>query len=210
MEGYEGYGFDARTRKTWKTFPSKVQECLHEKILIPHFLDPEGRRDGCHNGLFHGEIDGVIRQDDIQNGIFRDGEFLISNHSDELTPWTPLLAALTPNSGFLAIPCCEHDFSGAKVSGGLAKVARSECIQGRYAVYCEWICQISRAMGWIVEKEMLRIPSTRNMGIIGRKIDSVKDREKALALISEFGGKSGYHGFIDKALSLKDRVHRSH
>jgi len=187
MEGHEGYGFDARKRKSWTTFPSQVQERLLEKVLIPHFI----------------QSDSPV-EDGIHNGIFKDGEFLISNHADQLTPWTPLLAALTPNSGFLAIPCCEQDFSGCKVSGGLLKLSPlKEGNRGRYTSYCEWISQISKAMGWSVEKEMLRIPSTRNTGIAGRKIDFVKDKEKALEIIKEFGGDNGYRGFIERALKLK-------
>jgi len=189
MEGYEGYGFDARKRKSWTTFPEHVQQCLHEKFLIPQ------------------SIDATISGDGIHNGVFEDGTFLISNHSDELTPWTPLLAALTPEAGFLAIPCCEYDFSGVKANGGLLPSLQStEGIQGRYAMYCEWISLIARAMGWIVEREMLRIPSTRNVGIVGRKIDGVKDKELTLEVIKEFGGKAGYRGFITRALALKDKV----
>jgi tRNASer (uridine44-2'-O)-methyltransferase len=46
-------------------------------------------------------------------GMFHNGEFIISNHADELTPWTPLLAFLS-GSAFVAIPCCSHDLSGAR------------------------------------------------------------------------------------------------
>lgn len=193
MEGYEGYGFDARRRKSWDTFPSHVQDKLHEKILIPQFLSSSYTGDSIHDGNFE------------------DGVFLISNHSDELTPWTPILAALTYNSGFLAIPCCEHDFSGVKSGGGVIKPSSSaEGVHGRYAMYCEWVSEISRSMGWTVEREMLRIPSTRNVGIVGRKIDSQKDKEKALRIIQELGGHNGVNGFIDRALGLKDKVHRGH
>ena len=193
MEGYEGYGFDARRRKSWAIFPQHVQDRLHEKILIPRFLEH-------------------VSSEEIHDGIFDDGTFLISNHADELTPYTPLLAALTPCSGFLAIPCCEHDFSGAKVSSGLLKKGNGEDAvgQGRYGMYCNWICEIARQMGWAVEKEMLRIPSTRNVGIVGRQINSQPDKEKVLEVIREMGGKNGYEGFVARARGLKDTVHKGH
>lgn len=35
MEGYKGWGFDARRRKTWSIFPEWVQENLEEAIYIP-------------------------------------------------------------------------------------------------------------------------------------------------------------------------------
>jgi tRNASer (uridine44-2'-O)-methyltransferase len=186
MEGYEGNGFDARRRKSWTIFPQHVQDRLFERILIPHFL-AEATTENCHNGKFD------------------DGTFLISNHADELTPYTPILAALTPNSGFLAIPCCEHDFSGAKVAGPLLKPVKDI---GKYGMYCEWICKISREMGWAVETEMLRIPSTRNVGIVGRHINCQGSKEMALEVIKKIGGQNGYEGFVERAKGLKDRIHR--
>ena len=193
MEGYEGYGFDARRRKSWRIFPQRVQDRLHEKILIPRFLE-DGFGEGIHDGTFD------------------HGSFLISNHADELTPYTPLLAALTPDAGFLAIPCCKHDSSGAKVSSGLLKNGNGKdgTGQGRYGMYCNWICEIARQIGWTVEKEMLRIPSTRNVGIVGRQIASQGDKEKALEIVREMGGKNGYEGFVERARGLKDRVQRGH
>ena len=188
MEGYEGYGFDARRRKSWTIFPQHVQDRLFEKILVPHFL-AETSGGGYHDG------------------VFDDGTFLISNHADELTPYTPLLAALTPNSGFLAIPCCEHDFSGAKAGGELLNPKKDT---GKYGMYCEWICEIARQMGWTVEREMLRIPSTRNVGIVGRQINCHGTKEKALEVIRNVGGRNGCEGFVDRAKGLKDRVHRGH
>ena len=201
MEGYEGYGFDIRKRKSWKIFPEPVQKRLLERILIPHFLTQAED--------VHGE--------NIHDGKFEEGTFLISNHADELIPYTPLLAALTPGSSFLAIPCCEHDFSGSKSGGGTlattkATVMNSAIVTGRYGIYCEWISQIAKEMGWIVEREMLRIPSTRNVGIIGRKIDEsmVMNKELALYVIARLGGKNGVQGFVERALGLKEKVHGGH
>ena len=193
MEGYEGHGFDARRRKSWNIFPQHVQDRLCEKILIPGFLED-------------------VSGEGIHDGVFDEGTFLISNHADELTPYTPLLAALTPDSGFLAIPCCEHDFSGAKIGGGMLKkgIGEDGSGQGRYGLYCEWICEITRRMGWTVEREMLRIPSTRNVGIVGRQINGQRDKVKALEIIWQLGGKNGYEGFVDRATGLKNKIHRAH
>jgi tRNASer (uridine44-2'-O)-methyltransferase len=198
MEGYEGQGFDARCRKSWNIFPEHVQRNLSEKILIPHFLED-------------------VPGENIHNGIFEDGTFLISNHADELTPYTPLLAALTPGSGFLAIPCCEHDFSGAKAPGGLLRPSKQKSDkgdvgQGRYGMYCAWISEIAKEMGWVVEREMLRIPSTRNVGIVGRYLEGRGhgDKELALDVIHRLGGPNGFQGFIERATGLKQKVHRGH
>ncbi|KAJ5663145.1 hypothetical protein N7507_003876 [Penicillium longicatenatum] len=102
MEGYSGCGYDARRRQTWSIFPTSVQERLMEKIYIPKpFADSIGTYDM-----------GV----DIHTGDFSPGTFIISNHADELTVWTPLMSALAcPASPlpFLAIPCCSHSLSGS-------------------------------------------------------------------------------------------------
>ena len=39
-------------------------------------------------------------------------DWLIGNHSDELTPWIPVMAARTSLScNFFLLPCCTHDFT---------------------------------------------------------------------------------------------------
>ena len=38
-------------------------------------------------------------------------DWLIGNHSDELTPWIPVMAAATgPDTCFFLLPCCPWDF----------------------------------------------------------------------------------------------------
>ena len=201
MEGYKGYGMDARRRKSWDTFPQTIQQHLHETILIPQFLI-DGTPEQPHADMAFG----------THNGVFDDGTFLISNHADELTPYTPLLAAMTPNAGFLAIPCCEHDFSGAKVGGGFLKIKNTDTGEGRgrYGMYCDWVAEIATELGWTVEREMLRIPSTRNVGIVGRRMDDPQGRERALEVIGKLGGVNGFQGFVERARGLKDRVHKEH
>lgn len=101
MEGYQGCGFDARQRQTWSIFPDWVQARLQEMVYIPKPFAP------------------FIHEDIITStftGDFPRDTFVISNHADELTIWTPLMAALAcPSSPlpFLAIPCCSRSLSGA-------------------------------------------------------------------------------------------------
>jgi hypothetical protein len=207
------------------------------------------------------------------NGFFPPKTFLISNHADELTPWTPLLASIS-NSPFLAIPCCSHNLSGerfrapskfndytadvtapaffvkaetgraraksvaitteieqekeeegiregldglvcedgegersadppvlvwkrhqleAKAKGEAKAEAEAEAVAKKleqpasgdlkalsaaarakqpsaYAALCDWTVHLARSVNCVqVEREMLRIPSTRNVGIVGRK-----------------------------------------
>ncbi|KAJ6179888.1 hypothetical protein N7519_010349 [Penicillium mononematosum] len=102
MEGYKGLGFDACHRKSWETFPAEIQECLEERIFIPRpFVDV----------LDLQEI-GV----EIHTGDFPDNTFIISDHADELTVWTPIMAALScPSSPlpFFVVPCCSRSLAGS-------------------------------------------------------------------------------------------------
>lgn len=102
MEGYSGCGYDARRRRTWNIFPESVQERLMEKVYVPK--------------KFAGSIETESIGADIHTGDFPPDTFIISNHADELTLWTPLMSALAcPASPlpFLAIPCCSHSLSGS-------------------------------------------------------------------------------------------------
>ncbi|KAJ5952869.1 tRNA (uracil-O(2)-)-methyltransferase [Penicillium vulpinum] len=102
MEGYNGLGFDACRRASWLKFPVEIQECLEERIFIPRpFVD-----------VLDVEEIGVK----IHTGDFPDNTFIISDHADELTVWTPIMAALSSPSSplpFFVIPCCSRSLAGS-------------------------------------------------------------------------------------------------
>ncbi|KAL1965193.1 hypothetical protein VTN77DRAFT_5947 [Rasamsonia byssochlamydoides] len=222
MEGYRGWGFDARRRKTWAIFPQWVQDRLKESIYIPKpFADALSVSGG---GTYQEDLAGLGV--DTHTGTFPKDTFIISNHADELTVWTPLMAVLAQPASplpFLAIPCCSHSLSGARyrysppkakknktdedkdenahehenehdhedeveqnpqpATGDLkalraAKLAAST--QGddadpnapafqnsMYGSLTAKTMSVAEELGYEVEKTLLRIPSTRNMGIIG-------------------------------------------
>ena len=120
------------------------------------------------------------------------GVFLIGNHADELTPWLPLIATVEHASGYLSIPCCAWSFderfpraSTSTTFAGLADVVVDDAFldrlnlgkegghQSQYSQYRIWLAKLSQWMGWKVECDMLRIPSTRNWAIIGMSIHTV-------------------------------------
>lgn len=161
-EGYEGWGFDARARKTWDAFPEEIGMRLKEMVLVPCIfgqsslsseaspsiststgislpsltrpLPPSLPQDPTeppqsttpsihttqnttspissidphnpHLQTKHGAVP-------THSGLFPPGTFIISNHADELTIWTPLIAYLN-ESPFVSIPCCSHDLSGRR------------------------------------------------------------------------------------------------
>lgn len=220
-EGYKGYGFDARKRMSWSTFDKETQECLFEKVLIPWMLIDElekarslGEMEGSEQeGRFRGVLGEGGSMSGIHDGKFGQGTFIISNHADELTGWTPLLSKAA-HSPFLIIPCCSHDLSGHKhrhkstktanetaVQSNVGKIERATrigTVSSEYASLVGWVTSIAEDVGYVVEREVLRIPSTRNIGLIGRvcntselSVDDVLERE------------GGGIGWAEKALALR-------
>ncbi|KAJ8116324.1 hypothetical protein OPT61_g2222 [Boeremia exigua] len=175
-EGWRGWGFDARKRKTWETFPEQWQKQLKEMLLIPEVLKTESLEDGQHEP-----------EPPSHNGVFPTGTFIVSNHADELTPWTPLLASLS-SSPFIAIPCCSHDFGGTRFRAPAVKKyvpddgqpkGNKNAQPSAYASLCSWTSALTERMGYVVEREHLRIPSTRNIAVVGRKFEK-EEVEKSL------------------------------
>jgi tRNASer (uridine44-2'-O)-methyltransferase len=221
QEGYPGWGFDARRRKTWSTFSPSIQAKLKELLLVPQILQhclQASNEEVLHDDSRH------------HNGIFPQGTFILSNHADELTTWTPLLAYQN-KSPFIAIPCCSHNLAGTRIrfndreapfadpaipvpeteirktknplsaarlkenilamkrepaptSSGNAVLAprTSEKQNGlkppsAYQSLTFYTARLATECGFLAEKEMLRIPSTRNAAIVGRDSKSENDED---------------------------------
>lgn len=117
-QGYVGQGLELRPRKTWSRYPALTQSRLRKQAINPTVLLKQ------------------CAEEDGEGSPFEKGSFFIGNHADEMTvrslsptspsllpsrcdsirtltrnsflvqPWIPVIAALTPESGFLNIPCC--------------------------------------------------------------------------------------------------------
>ena len=197
-EGYEGSGFDARKRKTWRIFPDYVQEKLQRRVLVPSVFQNHEDKSSWSDWMLW------------SNGMFAPETFIISNHADELTTWTPLLAYRTQSS-FIAIPCCSHDLQGARFraplttkaaklsptrlpqqdvptdrsrhefdnnvrsslaaeTGSLIRTEAQKKMPSAYSSLCSYVTSLAEEVGFETEREALRIPSTRNQCIIGRRM----------------------------------------
>ena len=185
-EGWNGWGFDARRRKSWDVFlpattPSPSASCpsppwLREMLLIPSILNTTQTDIKTHPDCVTTTAAPASAEIHIHQGLFPRHTFLISNHSDQLTGWTPLLAAQS-DCPFLAIPCCSYNLSGEKFRARVHNPPPDTTTtehgrapsQSAYAALCAWTEALAERVGWVVEKEVLRIPSTRNMGILGRR-----------------------------------------
>lgn len=233
-EGYSGWGFDARRRKSWHIHSPKAQENLKELVLIPSILqtarststgspcDPSSSSTStlaealseAAVELDHAKRLNTNKSNDqlyeqasppgIHNGTFPKGTFIISNHADELTPWTPILANLS-ESPFIMIPCCSHALSGARFRAAAPKGAAIST--SAFASLVAWVSNIARECGWEVEKEMLRIPSTRNTALIGRRRTLPFGDANIMDIVQAHGGADGWE---ENALKLVKGATRGH
>ncbi|KAH8825829.1 DUF1613-domain-containing protein [Flagelloscypha sp. PMI_526] len=226
-EGYAGIGLDVRARASWSSYSNSTQEALFvcaidptktEEAVLPEHFTPAG------------PVPPIPANHSIPAGspfslpIFRPNQFIISNHADELTPWTPILATLHDSSGFLNIPCCpwmfdrrfnrskageflpsspspaltEHSEAGSELEAITVETFAStlnlgggeEGWKSGYAQYRIWLAGLSDACGWVVETDVLRIPSTRGWAVVGRKRKQTSEGtesgvEKAQEIIRE-------------------------
>ena len=175
QEGWKGFGFDARQRKSWLAlFPEGYENHLRTHLLAP----------------FAETSNGNLKATD-----FKDGSFLIGNHPDQLAPWIPFLGAQVKNSAFIIIPCCMYGLDAAKVNRSLPEVTVEPGQEpvGRYGRYVEWIQNISHLCGWHIEREVLRIPSTRNIALIGITRSVALSAGELRTIIANEGGTAGLH-----------------
>ena len=270
-EGYQGWGFDLQTRKTWATFTPSTRKHIRDLTLIPAPLSPTvpSSYPTSPTPTQHRwwSLTRPLSPRKTHDGLFTPGTFIISNHADELTPWTPLLASLS-TSPFLCIPCCSHNLSGSRfrapsvfnsqsadafapsyfanyvtrskaVAIGLAGtehnaldsedegragdegVKKPKAEQGdlkamrearkkqpsAYASLCDWVAHLAAECSYEVEKEMLRLPSTRNVGIVGRRAwKRIQEGDDGGGGGEENGGRAGRENMGSK--ERWDRVRR--
>uniref|UniRef100_A0A1I8N0F0 tRNA (uracil-O(2)-)-methyltransferase n=1 Tax=Musca domestica TaxID=7370 RepID=A0A1I8N0F0_MUSDO len=133
-EGYKGYGYDVRSRKIWSFYPTGVANNLREETIDP--------------GTFH---------------LPPEVDWIIGNHSDELSPWMPVLAAKSHyRMNYFLLPCCAFEFSGRKFQ-------RRNSSMSTYNDFCCYVESISKVCGFETERDRLKIPSTKRIAFIGRR-----------------------------------------
>ncbi|XP_045145468.1 probable tRNA (uracil-O(2)-)-methyltransferase isoform X1 [Echinops telfairi] len=136
--------------------------------LLAHILCSQGhpgrgidvRRRGIW-AMFEAETrleEGAITPDD--RSLFPDADWLIGNHSDELTPWIPVIAARSSyRCRFFVLPCCFFGFVG--------KYPRRQSQKTQYREYLDFVTEVGQVCGFRVEEDCLRIPSTKRVCLIG-------------------------------------------
>ncbi|KAL3858141.1 hypothetical protein ACJMK2_012751 [Sinanodonta woodiana] len=93
--------------------------------------------------------------------LYPDYDWLIGNHSDELTPWIPVLAARSSYTCcYFVLPCCPYNFA--------SKFTNNQKDISQYRSYLDYVRLVGETCGFIVEEDMLRIPSTKRVCFVGR------------------------------------------
>ncbi|KAI5953528.1 TRM44 [Candida jiufengensis] len=236
MEGFKGEGIDARSRKSWKTYPKEIQNCLFEKIIVSSILlkpypslakivpniKDNGRSfiEPTNNQIYYSSNNLLNSPNVCTTEEFPSNTFLIGNHSDELTCWMPLFGF-----PFMVIPCCSHALNGNKRRYPPSKKhthhhqqqqqqQSSSSSTSTYASLVDHVENISILNGWEIEKEMLRIPSTRNAAIMScnkiKQFINEPPEISQLRILDIIAMEGGADGWVENSLNLMKKAPRSH
>ncbi|KAM4709696.1 putative tRNA (uracil-O(2)-)-methyltransferase [Discoglossus pictus] len=105
--------------------------------------------------------------------LFPDTDWIIGNHSDELTPWLPVIAARSSYACcYFVLPCCFFNFYG--------KYNRKSCKKTQYREYLDFVTEVGNQCGFNVEEDCLRIPSTKRVCLIGKSRTYPPTEEKLI------------------------------
>ncbi|KAK1346086.1 hypothetical protein QTO34_008555 [Cnephaeus nilssonii] len=122
--------------------------------------------------------------------LFPDADWLIGNHSDELTPWVPVFAARSSyRCRFFVLPCCFFDFAG--------RYRRRQSGKTQYREYLDFVQEVGSACGFHVEEDCLRIPSTKRVCLLGRSrtyppaAEALADQQRTQYISSRGGCPAG-------------------
>lgn len=89
--------------------------------------------------------------------MFEEVDWIIGNHSDELTPWIPVISTFnSPTCNFFLLPCCAYEFDGSKFR-------RNNSSKSLYNDYLDYVEKICMKCGFDIKRDKLRIPSTKRV-----------------------------------------------
>lgn len=96
-----------------------------------------------------------------EQSLYPDIDWIIGNHSDELSPWIPVIAARSsPTCRYFLLPCCAYEFNGKKYQ-------RKNCQLSQYKDFLEYAKEISKICGFRTRIDRLKIPSTKRICLVG-------------------------------------------
>uniref|UniRef100_A0AC34FNL1 tRNA (uracil-O(2)-)-methyltransferase n=1 Tax=Panagrolaimus sp. ES5 TaxID=591445 RepID=A0AC34FNL1_9BILA len=129
-----GVGYDAKSRNIWEYYKSKARDVLKVQTISANFPS-------------------------LEQSFPVETNYIIGIHTDEMTPWIPLMA-MKRKCNFFLLPCCPFDFFGP-----FAK-------RNHHNGYNEWeyinhIVSLAKILGFDVKVDFLKITSEKKTAIIG-------------------------------------------
>lgn len=121
------------------------------------------------------------------NSLFPDVDWIIGNHSDELSPWIPVIAARSAfTCRYFLLPCCAFEFNGKRFQ-------RRNCKKSQYLDFLDYVERVSTVCGFETKVDRLKIPSTKRICVIGFERLHASDRftEQCKAIQGFINGESG-------------------
>lgn len=92
--------------------------------------------------------------------LYPEADWLIGNHSDELTPWIPVIASLSSyKCNYFLLPCCSYELNGQKYQ-------RQNASKSQYMDYLDYIGNLCKYCNFNYNYDKLRIPSTKRICIV--------------------------------------------
>nr|CAG4640947.1 EOG090X07W1 [Eulimnadia texana] len=155
---------------------------------------------------------------------FPDFDWLLGNHSDELTPWIPVMALQSSilrvqlgqlPTRFWLLPCCPFSFY-EKFQREKSKF--SDARSSRYAQFLRFVQHVGETCGYQMNEDRMRIPSTRRICFLGssltENLESLKKLElQVLELIADSGKEFKPRAAVEEVRncttvdsSIKERV----
>ncbi|KAL0130855.1 hypothetical protein PUN28_002455 [Cardiocondyla obscurior] len=117
------------------------------------------------------QVDTIVPSSDT---VFPDVDWIIGNHSDELTPWVPVIAARSSyECRFFLLPCCAYEFDGSKYR-------RHNAAESQYSEYMRYVKSVCEDCGFLTLVDRLRIPSTKRTCFVGWKRTCTRENIAAL------------------------------
>ncbi|EFA09658.1 probable tRNA (uracil-O(2)-)-methyltransferase [Tribolium castaneum] len=185
-----------------KTENINFVDCGCGNGLLVYILNKEGFK-GCGFDIRSRQVWEIYGGEaDLRTGavtpesIYPDATWLIGNHSDELTPWIPIIALnSSPKTNFFVLPCCPYDLSGRKY-------VRINAALSQYGDYLDYVKNISTMCGFTTSVDKLRIPSTKRTCLVGNKNEP--ELEETRQKMKEFVEKNT-RDFVPRAAVEKVR-----
>uniref|UniRef100_A0A914Z0S6 tRNA (uracil-O(2)-)-methyltransferase n=1 Tax=Panagrolaimus superbus TaxID=310955 RepID=A0A914Z0S6_9BILA len=130
----KGVGYDVKSRKIWEYYKSEGHDVLKVQTITPNFPS-------------------------LEQPFPLETNYIIGIHTDEMTPWIPLIA-MKRKCNFFLLPCCPFDFFGRFVK-------RNQHSGDNEWEYFNYIVSLAQTLGFDVKTDLLKIPSEKKTAIIG-------------------------------------------